>query len=201
MTHFVLIAGPLIILSLLLDPLVHAIATVPKPSVEGSDSYQVFRQAGSLLPWLFAVAAIAGHQVWRSRWRRERSISVAGLLILTIVLAGGIAELGKRLLGKERPGPDAEITFKPFMSAWLDDSNLGMPSSHAAVAFAAAFCLMRLFPGTGPALVLLAIGTGITRILVGAHFFSDVVAGAVIAYATAWLVVPRAAPQLTELVR
>lgn len=194
---FVLIVGPVLILCLLIDPLVHRLVAIEpsaKPDLEDSDTYQVFRQAGWLLPWIFLIAAFAGHRWWSARWRLRQLRDTTTPLAFAIIIAGGVAELLKRLIGKERPGPDGEITFKPLLDAFSDDINLGLPSSHAAVAFAAAFALARLYPGSGIPLVLLAIGTGFSRIYVGAHFLSDVVAGAAIAYATVWLIVRRTPP-------
>jgi undecaprenyl-diphosphatase len=60
-----------------------------------------------------------------------------------------------------------------------------MPSSHALVAFAGAAALARLFPRATPIWYALAVGCGITRLLSGAHFLSDVVVGALIGVSVA----------------
>jgi membrane-associated phospholipid phosphatase len=55
---------------------------------------------------------------------------------------------------------------------------MGIPSSHAAVAFGGAFMLLRLFPGAGIIALLGATGCATTRILLGAHYLSDVLVAA-----------------------
>ena len=95
----------------------------------------------------------------------------------------------KRLIGRERPGLTVHLySFKSLLGGFVDDSNLGLPSSHAAVAFGGAFVLMYLFPRIWPIALAGAIGCGLTRLLAGAHFLTDVYAAAGLGYAVAgWL--------------
>jgi undecaprenyl-diphosphatase len=62
-----------------------------------------------------------------------------------------------------------------------------MPSSHVLLAFAAAATLTRLFPRTAVMWYVLAIGCAVTRLLARAHFFSDVVVGALLGVAGAYI--------------
>jgi membrane-associated phospholipid phosphatase len=151
------------------------------------DIYQVFRQVGHLSVWL--VLAIASWILLGHTQHRSREWFPSGLvLILSPLIAGGVSELAKRLIGRLRPGIADETgayVFKPLFSAFTDDSNLGIPSSHATVAFAGAFILMRLYPRLAPLALPLAIGCAMTRLLTGAHYCTDVWAGICIGYATA----------------
>jgi membrane-associated phospholipid phosphatase len=61
-----------------------------------------------------------------------------------------------------------------------------MPSSHALIAFSGAAALAILFPRATPIWYALAIGCAITRLLAGAHFLSDVVAGTIIGVTVAF---------------
>lgn len=151
------------------------------------DIYQIFRQVGHLAVWIILAIAswlLLGHSRHRSRdWCRPGLV-----LILSPVIAGALAELAKRLIGRLRPGIADETgayVFKPFLSAFSDDSNLGIPSSHATVAFAGVFILIRLYPVLAPLALPMAIGCAITRLLTGAHYCTDVWAGMCIAYAVA----------------
>ena len=58
-----------------------------------------------------------------------------------------------------------------------------MPSTHAIVAFAAAAVLARLWPRARVIWYGLAAGCALTRVWTRAHFVSDCVVAAVVAYA------------------
>ncbi len=165
--------------------------------LEIRDIYQVFRQVGHLSVWLILAIAswiLLGH----TRFRTRQWFTPGLVLILSPLIAGLCSELAKRLIGRLRPGivdESGAYVFKPLFSAFTDDSNLGIPSSHATVAFAGVFMLIRLYPALTPLALPLAVGCGMTRLLTGAHYCTDVWAGMCIAYATSdvvyRLLVPR----------
>jgi membrane-associated phospholipid phosphatase len=151
-----------------------------------NDWGRMFRVAGFLPTWLVVAAAMAlvdrgGGRAWRRAWPLVAGAAGSGLA----------AEVLKRLIGRERPLTELHFGtyyFKPFLHGLWDDHNLGIPSSHAAVAFGAAFMLARLWPAVWPAALLAAVGCAVQRVAAGAHFLSDVYTGAVVAYiVTAWV--------------
>lgn len=77
-----------------------------------------------------------------------------------------------------------------------DASDFGLPSSHAAVAFAGLAALAVLFPRAWPALLALACGCGVTRMISRSHYLSDTLAGALVGVlavaALVWLTSRRA---------
>ena len=108
------------------------------------------------------------------------------LLILSSGLAGLLAELAKLLVRRLRPAEGEAIwRFRPFDENTLSTSGLAMPSSHAAVAFGAAFIFMRLHPRMWPLWLCFGLGCGVQRVLAHAHFASDVYAAALLGYACA----------------
>jgi membrane-associated phospholipid phosphatase len=99
------------------------------------------------------------------------------------LLAGGAAELLKPLVGRYKPEEtDGWYALSPLRDRIGDWSDLGMASSHTAVAFAAAFALSCLIPRATPLFILGAVGCAMTRLLAGGHFLSDVYVGILIAY-------------------
>lgn len=97
--------------------------------------------------------------------------------------AGAATETIKILVRRERPGiSDGLYVFRAFDDGFFHGSAFGLPSGHTGVAFGAATILARLAPRAAPVWYLLAAGTGWTRLAQGAHFSSDVVAGAVVGY-------------------
>lgn len=192
----------------LLDHRLAALAAVrDEPWLEGRGWYQVLRQWGYAPTWILLGFILGFHE----RWLRQRRPGVIAarpahqpdrtlLVILAPILAGAAAELLKLVFARERPdllGHPTSYVWRGFFSGFADGSNLGLPSSHAAVAFAGSLALARVLPGAAWLLLLGALGCGISRMLAAAHYASDVYLAAVVA----WLVVaglsralPREAP-------
>ncbi len=141
------------------------------------DWHRLLRVCGFLPTWLAIGAALA---LVDRAWRR------AGPLVLSAALSGLAAELLKLIVRRERPGAAGEYSFRAFSDDPLSTAALGMPSSHAAVAFGGAWMLARLHPRLAPVPLLLAAGCGLTRVIDRAHFFSDVIAAAGVAWMLAW---------------
>lgn len=154
--------------------------------MEGQDWYRLLRVVGYWPTWGAAALALG----FVPRLRRG-----AIALAISSGASGLAAELLKLIVGRQRPinngVGEGEYVFKPFLSGFRDGSNLGMPSSHAAVAFGAAFAVLFLWRGPGLVVLVLAAGCGLTRMLAGAHFLSDVFVGAALGYACARLAAGR----------
>lgn len=157
------------------------VAGLKKP-VAMYDWYQQLRQLGSVLTWLVVAATwwLVGLGT-RARHELPRPERLPVTLALAVVMAGGLAELLKPLIGRMRPeDTSGSYQFMAWPSRVAEWSDLGIPSSHAAVAFAAACVLVRWRPLAGVVLLPLACGTALTRVVNANHFVSDVVAGACI---------------------
>ena len=153
------------------------------------DWYQVLRQVGNLELWvilslmLWGVDAARVHSVFTPAAFRR-----AWLLLAGSAGAGILAEFMKLIVARERPISGGSIDYQgyvhhiPLIDPLLGQGNLGFPSSHAAVAFGAAITLARLIPGTLPVMIFLALGCAWTRLLMGAHFLTDVAGGAALAW-------------------
>ena len=82
----------------------------------------------------------------------------------------------KRLTGRRRP-----CQIEPHCWATLlPPDQFSFPSGHTMTAFAIVLPVALIYPLSAPALFFLAISIAGSRILLGMHFLSDVVAGAVI---------------------
>jgi undecaprenyl-diphosphatase len=73
----------------------------------------------------------------------------------------------------------------------LPPDRFSFPSGHTITAFAVALSLAAFYPGMLPGLLFCAASIALSRILLGMHFLSDVLAGAligsVLAYGAVWL--------------
>lgn len=166
-----------IIIAHLLDPI--AFRYVRVEDIHGEDWGRMLRVMGFLPLWLAAGGALMLHE--RTPIRRMFH-SRGGLIIAGATLGGIAAELGKLVVRRLRPRELGEYVFRPYTERPFSTGGLGMPSSHALVAFGAAAILARVFPRARIVWWGLAWGCGFTRIAAGAHFFSDVVAAAIIGW-------------------
>jgi membrane-associated phospholipid phosphatase len=171
-------AAAAIVIAHLLDPLAFRYVRVER--VYEEDWGRMLRVMGFVPLWLAAAVALALHdRTPVRRFFRARS----GLILLGAGLSGLVAELLKLVVRRARPGELGEYVFRPYAERTFSTGGLGMPSSHALVAFGAAAILSRIFPRAWAVWWFLAWGCGITRVMSGAHFFSDVVAAALIGWA------------------
>ena len=145
------------------------------------DLYTMFRLAGFVPLWLVvavALVAIDSAGGWRDAWRR------GGLLAAAVALSGSVAELLKLAIRRQRPGVDPlAYGFRPWHDSPFANDGLGWPSSHAAVAFAAAWALSRLYPRASIVWLTIAALCALSRLVRNDHYLSDLVAGALVAYA------------------
>lgn len=115
--------------------------------------------------WLaIGVAGGALDREHRAQWRRATA-TVAGVYALNTAI--------KQVVGRRRP----ELPGLPPLTATPTD--LSFPSAHASTAFAGARLYTQLGLPTVP-LYALATGLALSRLYLGVHYPSDVLAGAVL---------------------
>lgn len=89
----------------------------------------------------------------------------------------------KRLIGRKRP-----CAIEPHCWAQLlPPDQFSFPSGHTITAFSVAVPLGMFYPEMQPGLYFCAVSIAASRILLGMHFLSDVVAGALLGGALGWL--------------
>jgi membrane-associated phospholipid phosphatase len=96
-------------------------------------------------------------------------------IFVAIALPGLVVTVVKRLIGRVRPSVVGPFAYVPF--SWRPDY-ASMPSGHATTAFAVAVALGALWPRARPLLWLYAIVIAASRVIIAAHYPSDVIAGA-----------------------
>lgn len=118
--------------------------------------------------WLArAVPGLRGHE-WAWQAAPPLTWAVAG--------SHGIVQAVKHWAHRARPYWVAD-GFGPLTAPLRDYS---FPSGHTTAAFAAAGVFALLFPAAAPLLLTLAAAVGISRMYLGHHFPSDVLAGALL---------------------
>lgn len=154
--------------------------------VNERDWGRLLRVIGFAPTWL-AVAAAFWLEGRAANPGGDEHRATARAVLLAVIVGGLGAEALKLLIRRERPSADAgAYLFRSFADDPFSTRRLGMPSSHAMVAFAGAAALARRYPRAAPVLYGLAAGCGLTRIMAQAHFVSDVVAAAIGGTAAGW---------------
>lgn len=106
-------------------------------------------------------------------------VSVGGALLFSNII--------KRIIGRARPvhyGEHGAYAFDPFA---LDASWASFPSGHSATVGGVIGALVLIWPAARWVLIPLGMWLGATRIVVGAHYPSDVVMG--LAFGFGWAVI------------
>lgn len=148
------------------------------PRVYEKDLWRLFRLIGYLPTWLIVATALWTHDRQAPEWGWR-----GGLVLLAPMLGGAVAELLKLVIRRLRPVPDVfAYSFRSFTEDPWSTRGLGMPSSHAMVAFAGAAALSRVFPRSWWLWYLLATGCAVSRMMALGHFLSDTVVGALLGY-------------------
>jgi membrane-associated phospholipid phosphatase len=108
-----------------------------------------------------------------------------GYVFIAIGLPGLVDTIVKRWIGRVRPSVLGPFAYEPF--SWRSEF-ASFPSGHATTAFAALVAIGAIFPGARPLLWAYAILIAASRIMVLAHYPSDVIAGAAVgAFGALWV--------------
>ncbi|MCB9993723.1 MAG: phosphatase PAP2 family protein [Hyphomicrobiaceae bacterium] len=124
------------------------------------------------------------------RWFVRALGAVAWLVFVGVGVPGLIVQIIKRLVGRARPflfDQQGALSFHFLPPDWTLHS---FPSGHSATAFALAYILTRLTtPAWGWLFYAWAVLIALSRITTGAHYPSDVVAGTLLGWFAAKIIV------------
>ncbi|MCW6507561.1 phosphatase PAP2 family protein [Lichenifustis flavocetrariae] len=174
----------------LLDaPVARLVATAPS-SLHGVA--QVFSDFGLSGYMLVSSGAIAAGAFWlvRRGGRRQGNVSITALgeralfVFSSVAVSGILVQVIKHVVGRARPKFLETLGPFHFDLFSIKASLASFPSGHTTSIFALAAALCFFKPQLrGPAF-LIAVLVGAARIVLGSHYLSDVLAGAILGLAT-----------------
>ena len=151
--------------------------------------------ADALVP-LYALATVAlwllARPYGNPRWKLA---SASALAAAAVALA--VNQVISHLWARPRPFADHPDLTHVLTARTTDPS---FPSDHAAAAFAIAFAVLAFSRRAGALFLVVATAIGLSRIALGMHYPSDVLAGALVGFGAATLVTTLGSPWIGRLV-
>lgn len=135
-----------------------------------------------------SVRPLAGVLFLGSLMTNDRRLQDAAFTSLeSIVLANLVSSSLKTLFGRARPWQnEGALAFKPF------SGDTSFPSGHATTAFAFITPWLLYYQNAfTPGLLVVGAGTAFARMVTENHWFTDIIAGSAIGFATAYLLTQR----------
>ncbi len=127
--------------------------------------------------WYYILLILA-YLPLRIIWKNKLWSMKLLFIFLSISASGLINLLVKWLAGRHRPIDYFSHSLFGFNYFSLSHESTSFPSGHAVMAFSLAAAVSILFPRASIVAFIIAISIGMTRIILTAHYSSDVIAGA-----------------------
>ncbi len=197
---WLILAAALLWLAFLADPIANFFLDEPQPKIVRKVA-RFFSKIGDC-PVLFLVslAIAAVGIVMRRRWGR-----IVCLILLAASLSGVTANICRSLTGRTRPSATiSQGWYGPVHGEKWQLSRHernSFPSAHTSTAMAFFVALLLLAPQVGWWLIPMPFLVGLSRILQGAHHFSDVCAGLILGTLVAFVTCRWIAPRWPAFVR
>lgn len=129
---------------------------------------------------IFAIVMRRQHLGFRNAAGYKLIIQSAGFAFVSIAGAGILANLLKSILGRARPKLYDTVGHFEFQFFAFESDYLSIPSGHATTIFAFATVVAIFWPRGRFLLYTLAAWIALSRVLIGVHYFTDIVLGAIL---------------------
>lgn len=136
--------------------------------------------------WILVITGLIGVGLSVTRWsmvprpqrlRRVALYSDVNFIFFTVAISGILANLVKNTIGRARPKLLNEFGAHHFDFAAFDSVYASFPSGHSTTTGSLFMALVLLMPRWSAIWFVLAMLGGVSRVVVDAHYPSDVVAG------------------------
>ena len=144
------------------------------------DLFEIITQAGDSL-WYFIIL-IPLYLLMRFLWENEKWSARTLFLLLAVTLSGLFNILIKWFAGRNRPINlfESDLFGFDYFSIFYLHESTSFPSGHTVTAFVLATALGFMFPRFRWIAFLAAALVGVSRVVITAHYLSDVIAGAAV---------------------
>jgi undecaprenyl-diphosphatase len=179
--HGVVVAGTLALSMLFLDAPNYEFASgLPTWLVDIAYEITDFGRSGWIIApvgaMIVLIALLASPALdYMSRAVLAMVVTRLGYVFVAVGLPGLVITVVKRWIGRVRPSAAGPFAYEPF--SWRPEYG-SFPSGHATTAFAALVAIGVVLPRARPLVWVYALLIAASRVIVSAHYSSDVIAGA-----------------------
>ncbi|WP_353892120.1 phosphatase PAP2 family protein [Proteinivorax hydrogeniformans] len=124
--------------------------------------------------FILSFSIVIGVEVFKNKGLAFKVLSYCFVILSTFITN----QILRRLVQRERP-----FVVNQFDSLIEHSASYSFPSNHAAMSFIVALTIYRLNPKIGKYFLFLAGFVSLSRVYVGVHYPSDIIAGALLALA------------------
>lgn len=128
----------------------------------------------------YLIGSALAFAIFRFLWKQPRWENIALLLFTSIAVSGIAANIIKVIAGRYRPSELFEHGLYGFDFFHIERALTSFPSGHTATAFTLAVVIAYLWPKSAIPVWTFAVLIGVSRLAIGAHYPSDIIAGAVL---------------------
>ncbi|MDC0037836.1 phosphatase PAP2 family protein [Alphaproteobacteria bacterium] len=138
--------------------------------------------------WFFIIAILGitiSYLLSKSRFKNEfiKNLKNFFLFLFSAILVTGVlTQIIKHIVGRPRPNYSLEGSSFGFEFFSFESSFHSFPSGHTSTIFVVALALSMITPKIKIYYIFFALIVSLSRMVVGAHFFSDVMGGIVVAF-------------------
>ncbi len=126
-------------------------------------------------------------------WRRRAALAWrAGFVFAAIAISGLLTDILKPVFGRARPNLLFEQHLFGFTWSGPHADRWSFPSGHSVTIMALAAALYAIYPPAWPAYAALALAVMASRVVIDAHYLSDVVAGGYLGFIVTWALIAAA---------
>ena len=129
------------------------------------------------------LALVIGWSLWT---RRQTLAARAAFIFAAVALPGLVADILKPVFGRVRPRLLFADRVYGFTWHGADAAHWSFPSGHAVTIAALAAALFVVYPALWPVYALAALLVAASRVIVDAHYLSDIIAGLYLGLVATW---------------
>ncbi|OHA46719.1 MAG: hypothetical protein A3A80_02560 [Candidatus Terrybacteria bacterium RIFCSPLOWO2_01_FULL_44_24] len=153
--------------------------------------------SAEILPYVFALVLWSWIITRTKNYAERKYVILIGVIGIVSAIISRFLLVTLIRLFIERPRPFVELWLTPLFS---HEASTSFPSGHAAFFFALVPVMFLLSRKAGWVYLVVAILMGLSRIIAGVHWPSDILAGALIGLAVGWCIM-RYALKIHKLLR
>jgi membrane-associated phospholipid phosphatase len=164
------------------EPLIQSAERLPSAIQDAYQAITDFGRSGWVLWPTGILILITAAATMRAPTRMAQLVLATlavrfGFVFLAVGIPGLLVTIVKRWIGRFRPSQSGPFVYRPF--SW-DPAYASLPSGHSAAVFSALIAIGAIFPRARPVLWIYAVTIAMSRVIISAHYPSDVIAGAVV---------------------